>query len=74
MKAGLLIAALLVVGPAAHANRVQPHQAVPRAVVKPAPKPVIGTAALPRHGSIGGPVNRSSGINGTTMPRRLSKK
>jgi hypothetical protein len=79
MKEGLIVAALLfVVGAAAHANHVQPHPATsapaPHVVVKPVTKPLVGTATVRRPGTIGGPVSRWSGINGTNIPRKLSKK
>jgi hypothetical protein len=81
MKAGLIVAVLVfVAGPAAQANRVQPHPAtpaptpVPHVVVKPVAKPLVGTAIVRRPGTIGGPVSRWSGINGTNIPRKLSKK
>jgi hypothetical protein len=74
MRPRLLLAALCAAcALATNMADAKPHQATAPGIVKPVPRNTMGTAGLV-HGPIGGPSNRGFGINGTGMPRKLSKK
>ena len=65
MKFCFFLSALVVLGGlAANAGYAKLNQTTPRSVAKPTPTSSLASAGL-RRGSVGGPVNKVAGINGT---------
>jgi hypothetical protein len=66
MRIGFVLFAVVVLGGSAvnTSYAQQPPQATANAGAKPAP-PKFVAAVAPRRGTLGGPVNKGPGINGT---------
>jgi hypothetical protein len=63
MKVGLVLSALVVFGGLAM-GYAQYHPVTAKTVAKPAP-----TSQGSQRGSVGGPANKTGGINGTAKPK-----